>query len=271
MSWDLAGGVAVVTGAASGIGRALALRLARENTALALGDVHAQRLKETAREARQAGVVVTAHALDVSDLRQMQRFAEEVLAAHGRVSLLANNAGVALHGTFEEVSLEEFDWVMRTNFYGVLYGTKTFLPLLRREQRAHIVNMSSLFGIIAPAGQAAYCASKFAIRGFTQALRHELEGSNVGVSCVYPGGIRTRIAAEARVAAGMKSNAAAMVAGFDRLARHSPELVAKKIVSGVKRNKARIMVGGDSRLIAALERLAPARYWGVLKLGLRSD
>jgi NAD(P)-dependent dehydrogenase (short-subunit alcohol dehydrogenase family) len=176
--------------------------------------------------------------------------------------LLINNAGVALLGDFQEVSLEDFRWLMEINFWGTVYGVKYFLPLLKREPRAHIVNLSSVFGIIAPAGQAAYSASKFAVRGFTEALRHELEGSNIGVSCVHPGGIRTPIARHARLgAATPAAKREESIARFERLARTPPEKAAGVILRGVERRSSRILIGADAYVIDTLQRLRPATYW----------
>src|SRR6266852_277788 len=194
----LSDGVAVVTGAGSGIGRALAQQLAAAGSALALADIDEAGLLETAQSLDKKSALVTTHVLDVADEAGVRSFAEDVAGRHGRVTLLINNAGVALHGNFEEVSLDDFRLLMNINFWGTVYGTNYFLPILKRERRAHIVNLSSVFGLIAPAGQAPYAASKFAVRGFTEALRHELEGSNVGVSCVHPGGIKTPIARRSR-------------------------------------------------------------------------
>jgi short-subunit dehydrogenase len=241
---------------------------------VALCDVNAQGLEEAAVRARDAqrgtGCVVTTHVVDVADAQRVADFAEAVVAAHGRVTLLVNNAGVALHGSFEELSLDDFKWLMRINFGGVVNGTKIFLPILRREKRAHIVNISSVFGIVAPAGQTAYSASKFAIRGFTESLRHELSGTNLGVSCVHPGGIRTRIAANARVGAGALASSDPLVARFDELARNSPQYAADKIAEGVKRNKARILIGADARALVAIQRLMPVSYWKLMQRELKA-
>lgn len=266
---DLRGGVAVVTGAASGIGRALAERLAKEQMALALCDVDVAGLEEAAGKAKgvgNGGCKVSTHVVDVADAVQMEEFAATVLKTHQRVTLLINNAGVALYGKFDELSLGDIDWLMRINFYGVVNGTKLFLPILQRESHAHIVNVSSIFGIVAPAGQTAYSASKFAIRGFTTALQSELRGTNVGVSCVFPGGIRTNIAARARPGAGGPGTIGESAKQFERLARNTPEYAAGKIVDGVKRNKARIFIGGDARTLAGLERLLPERHARLLRL-----
>src|SRR5215831_19011638 len=197
----LSSGVAVVTGAGSGIGRALAQRLAAAGSALAIADIDEAALQPTGQSLAKSSALVTTHVVDVAKEEHVKSFAADVSARHGRVTLLINNAGVALHGNFEEISLDDLRWLMDINFWGAVYGVKYFLPLLRREPRAHIVNVSSVFGLIAPAGQAAYSASKFAVRGFTEALRHELAHSNVCVSCVHPGGIRTSIAKRARVGA----------------------------------------------------------------------
>jgi short-subunit dehydrogenase len=258
----LEGGVAVITGAGSGIGRALAHRLAREKMALALADVDSAGLTETVEQLGGASASLSCHLVDVADRARMERFATEVVERHGRVTLLMNVAGVAMYGTFEQLTIDEFDWLMKINFYGVLYGVANFLPVLRKQPRAHIVNVSSIYGIIAPAGQTAYCASKFAVRGFTEALLHELEGSSVGVSCVHPGGIRTPIAKRARI--GTKSDPksrAVTLAMFDEVAVTSPEQAADRIVNGVIANESRIIVGSDAVRLDRMQRLMPIRYW----------
>ena len=269
MSWNLKSGVAVVTGAASGIGRALAHRLATEKMSLALADVDDAGLQKTASEiAERTGekkLHVSTHLVDVSDARHMEQFASEVVQQHERVTLLINNAGVALYGFFEEITTADFEWVMGINFWGVVHGVRNFLPILRRQPRAHIVNVSSIYGIISPSGQSAYCASKFAVRGFTEVLRHELEGTSVGVSCVHPGGIRTPIAKNARVGVGVHPSIRDLnLARFDLHAITSPESAADRIVRGVKRNEPRILVGPDAVRLDRLQRLLPIRYWKIL-------
>jgi short-subunit dehydrogenase len=265
LSWKLEGGVAVITGAASGIGRALAHRLAHEKMSLALADIDEPALLDTARQIETKKISVTAHALDVGNPRAVEDFASDVAQRHQRVTLLINNAGVALHGNFEEISLADFEWLMQINFWGVVYGVRNFLPVLRRQPRAHIVNISSLFGLISPAGQSAYCSAKFAVRGFTEVLQHELEGTSVGVSCVHPGGIRTPIAANARVGAGVHPAIRDLnVARFERMAVTSPEAAADRIVRGVKRNEPRILVGPDAVRLDRMQRLLPIRYWKML-------
>ena len=269
--WDLAGGVAVVTGAGSGIGRELAKQLAREKMSLALADVNETTLQETLSQIGNAGAPVSTHVLNVADPAQVEKFASDVLAQHKRVSLLVNNAGVAMHGTFEELSIADLEWLMGINFWGMVYGVRNFLPVLKREPRSRIVNLSSIFGIISPAGQTAYCASKFAVRGFTEALMHELEATTVGVTCVHPGGIKTPISRNARL--GASANAAFHAAGIalfeKRLARTSPETAAARIVEGVKRGEPRILIGKDAIQLERLQRLFPVRYWKIMMRNLK--
>jgi short-subunit dehydrogenase len=266
----LAGTVAVVTGAASGIGRALALRLAQEGCMLALADVDRGGLAESAAAARATGVRVSTHQVDVSDAAAMAEFRDAVLREHGRVALLVNNAGVAMVGTATELGLDDIAWLMGINFWGVVHGVKLFLPILQQQYDAHIVNLSSIFGIIAPPGQSAYAASKFAVRGFSEALRHELAaaGSTVKVSVVHPGGIRTPIAENARAAAGVSNTRRSeLVARFARMARTTPEVAAARIVQGILRDEKRILIGRDARFIDRVQRLFPVSY---LKIVARS-
>jgi len=258
----LSGGVAVVTGAGSGIGRALAQQLAAEGSALALADIDEEGLQQTAQSLAKNSALVTTHAVDVAKEEAVKSFAGQVQERHGRVTLLINNAGVSLHGDFEEISLDDFRWLMDINFWGTVYGVKYFLPMLKREPQAHIVNLSSVFGIIAPAGQVPYAASKFAVRGFTEALRHELTGSNVSVSCVHPGGIRTPIARHSRLgAATPPAKREENIARFERLARTPPENAAARILKGVERREPRILIGADAYFIDLSQRLRPATYW----------
>lgn len=261
----LANGVAVVTGAGSGIGRALARQLAQSGSALALADIDEAGLQQTVSSLSERGVQLSTHVVDISDESAVKAFSADVAAKHGRATLLINNAGVALHGWFQEISLDDLRWLMGINFWGVVYGVKYFLPLLKKEPRAHIVNISSVFGLVAPAGQSAYAASKFAVRGFTEALRHELEGTSVVVSCVHPGGIRTPIARRARLGAntppGSRDEA---IARFDRLTPTMPDAAAARILQGVERREPRILIGRDARQIDLLQRLRPGTYWKTL-------
>jgi NAD(P)-dependent dehydrogenase (short-subunit alcohol dehydrogenase family) len=261
----LTDGVAVVTGAGSGIGRALAQQLASAGSAVALADVNEAGLMETAASLSGKRAAATTHVVDVSDESAVRAFAEDVMTRHGRVTLLINNAGVALYGKFEEYSLDDLRWLMNINFWGIVYGVRYFLPILKRQQRAHIVNLSSVWGLIAPAGQSAYAASKFAVRGFTEALRHELEGSTVGVSCVHPGGIRTPIAQRARLGENAPASTKDQsIARFQRIATTPPEEAAAGILAGVERREPRILVGSGARQMDLLQRLRPATYWKTL-------
>lgn len=257
--------VAVITGAATGMGCALAGRLAGEGARLALADINQSGLDEVSRSLTGQGVEVSVHAVDVADSQQVEAFARDVIDHHGRADVLINNAGVALFGDVEEVSLADIEWLMAINFWGVVYGIKYFLPVLKQQSKAYIVNISSVFGIIAPPGQAAYAASKFAVRGFSEALRHELAGTNVQVSTVHPGGIRTGIAQSGRVGASAHpSKRDEEAAKFELLASTSPERAADRIVRGMLRGEARILVGPDAWQIDLIQRLLPTRYWRLL-------
>jgi short-subunit dehydrogenase len=263
----LAGTVAVVTGAASGIGRGLALRLAQEGCMLALGDIDAAGLAESAAAARKIGVRVSMHHVDVSDAAAMEAFRDAVLREHERVALLVNNAGIAAVGTVAELSLDDIALLMGINFWGVVHGVKLFLPVLQQQYDAHIVNLSSIFGIVAPPGQSAYAASKFAVRGFSEALRHELAaaGSTVKVSVVHPGGIATAIAANAHAAAGV-SNArrSDLVTRFAQVAHTTPEAAAERIVRGILKDEKRILIGRDALYLDRVQRLFPGSYWKII-------
>jgi len=254
-----------VTGAGSGIGRALAQQLAAAGSALAIADIDEEGLTETAASLTDKKAAVSTHVLDVSNEEGVRSFAEDVVARHGRVTLLINNAGVALIGTFEEISLDDLRWLMGINFWGVVYGVRCFLPILKEQPRAHIVNLSSVFGIIAPVGQSAYSASKFAVRGFTESIRHELEGTTVSVSCVHPGGIRTPIAKRARLGANSPANKhQEAVARFEQLTPTSPDAAAARILRGVERREPRILIGRDAHQIDIVQRLRPATYWKMM-------
>jgi short-subunit dehydrogenase len=264
--FDLSGGVAVVTGAASGIGAALARGLAAKGCNLALADRDAAGLAKSATAAREKGVKVSEHALDVSEAGAIAAFPEQALAQHSRVNVLINNAGVALGGTFAQTDLADFEWLMNVNFYGVVRMTHAFLPYLQREQKAQIVNISSIFGIIAPPGQTAYCASKFGVRGFSESLRHELIGSSIGVTVVHPGGIATNIAENARNPKGLNSDE---VERRRKRARQmltlSPDIAAATIIDGIETRAWRVLIGSDAKRVALLQRLFPVRYWNIIR------
>ena len=259
--FPLQGGTAVLTGAASGIGAALAADLAGRGCNLALADVNATGLQAVAARARAAGVRVSEHVLDVADQAAVAALPEAVLAQHGEVTVLINNAGVALGGTFEQVPPDDFEWLFGINFWGVVYMTRAFLPVLRRAETGHIINLSSIFGIVAPAGQVAYSASKFAVRGFSEALRHELEGSSVGVTVVHPGGVRTSVDASAR-RTGLSEAEANLQRDISKaLLQLPPEAAAAEIVRGLLRREKRVLVGRDARQIALIQRMFPVDYW----------
>jgi NAD(P)-dependent dehydrogenase (short-subunit alcohol dehydrogenase family) len=255
---DIKGAVAVVTGAASGIGRALAVDLAKLGAQLALADVNSAGLEETQRMLGNAAS--RTYTVDVAKAAAVEDFARAVERDFGRAQLLVNNAGVALMGTLAEVSLEDMAWLMGINFWGVVHSCKFFLPLLQREKDAHIVNLSSIFGLIGPPGQTAYAASKFAIRGFSESLREELRETGVKVTSVHPAGIATPIAQAAR--AGRSVTTAARQEAeeyFKKVAVISPEEASSVIIKGILGNKNRVLIGTDAYRIDRMQRLFPAR------------
>jgi NAD(P)-dependent dehydrogenase (short-subunit alcohol dehydrogenase family) len=256
---------AVVTGAASGIGRAIAMSLARRGCHLALADVNEEKLLETSQMVSGNGARVSRHSVDVADREAVAAFPEAVMAEHKGVDILVNNAGVALGGTFEEASEEDFEWLFGINFWGVVRMTRAFLPLLKRSDDARVVNLSSVYGLISPPGQTAYSASKFAVRGFSNALRHELAGSHVGVTVVHPGGVATSIADSARAPKGAAAeDIARRRALVKKRLRLPPEAAGEIIVKGVERRTSRVLVGTDAKILSLLERFAPVSYWKVL-------
>jgi NADP-dependent 3-hydroxy acid dehydrogenase YdfG len=264
------GKVAVVTGAGSGIGRALAVALSREGAHLALSDVDDDGLAATA--ARCAPATVRTYHLDVADRAALVAHADAVVEDFGRVNLLVNNAGVAVAGPVEEMSFDDLDWILGINLHGVLGGTMAFLPHLIASGAGHVVNLSSVFGLIAPPTQSAYSATKFAVRGFTESLRQEMAIGRrpVTVHAVHPGGIRTQIARRARVTNPGRQSTDEMADAFERALRTSPDKAATTILRGVERNRARILVGPDAYVLAAVPRVFGARYQDVVgRLGRR--
>lgn len=258
------GDVAVITGAGSGVGRALAVRLAGRGCVLLLADIDETGLSETAGQVEEAGAACTSHVVDVADRAAVEAFAAGVAARHAHVNLLINNAGVTVVDEAESMDYEDFEWVMQINFWGVVYGTKAFLPSLRRAESAHIVNLSSVFGLMAMPLQSAYNASKFAVRGFTEALKMELAGSHIGVSCVHPGGIRTRIGRNSRIREVAPGDE--IVRQFERFAMTSPDKAAVKIIRGIEKRRRRILIGPDARFIDWIVRLVPRSYEKILLL-----
>lgn len=259
-----AGKTAVVTGAASGIGRALAVALAREGANLAISDVDVAGLDETVRMCGGAGKI-KAYQLDVADRPAVLAHADEVVTDFSVVNMVVNNAGVAVAATVEDTSFDDLDWLLGINLLGVINGTKAFLPHVIESGDGHIVNLSSVFGLIAPAYQSAYCTAKFGVRGFTEALRQEMQIGRrpVTVHCVHPGGIRTNIARNARYSGTPRRLGSDPGKDFDRIARTTPEKAAKKILAGVRRNSPRILIGADAYVIAAVPRLLGSYYEGL--------
>jgi len=258
----LAGKVVVITGAGSGIGRALAQDAAGRGAVLALSDWDEVGLMQTATQVKQAtSREMRTDKVDVRDRQALREYAASVHGEFGRVNVIVNNAGVALHGDFEEVTYEDFEWVIDVDFWGVVQGTKEFLPFLIESGDGRVVNISSLFGLLGMPGQTAYNAAKFGVRGFTEALRQEMlvAGHPVHVTCVHPGGIKTAIARNARSSA--SHDQAAVAEYFDnRLARTTAERAAQVILDGVLANRPRVLVGGDAKLFDLLVRVTGPGY-----------
>jgi NADP-dependent 3-hydroxy acid dehydrogenase YdfG len=254
--------VVVITGAGSGIGRALSLNLARQGARLALSDVDEVGLAETVRQVEAAGVrEVRSDRLDVADRAAFEAYAAAVADHFGRVNVVVNNAGVALAGDLEDLDWSDMDWIMGINFWGVVHGTKFFLPHLVASGDGHVVNLSSLFGLVSMPGQSMYNAAKYAVRGLSEALREEvlIAGHPVGVTVVHPGGIKTAIARNARVSGREDKEATAKF--FDeKLAKMTPERAAEIIVKGVQADKARVLVGLDAHALHHLAKLTGSRY-----------
>ena len=268
--------VAAITGAGSGIGRALALNLARQGCELALSDVNEQGLAETVEQVRRFELKVSHRRVDVADFEAVRQWADQVMIDHGRVNLIFNNAGVAHGGTVEGNALDDYHWIMNINFWGVVHGTKAFLPYLKASGAGHIVNVSSVFGLFAQPGMSAYNATKYAVRGFTESLRQELDIASCGVSasCVHPGGIRTNIAHSARMNDSLLEvtgqDAAQSRQQFnDLLLRTSPDKAAAVILRGVQRNQRRILIGLDARGVDLMMRSMPALYQRMVVLSMR--
>lgn len=263
---QLEGRVAVVTGAGSGIGRATAESLAREGCHLALVDVVPERLAEVAAGGALAGGGrrVTTHVADVSDRARMEALADEVVAAHGAVHIVVNNAGVTVGRSFADHSWEDLDWVLGIDLWGVIHGCKVFLPHLLRADEAHIVNVSSMAGFVAFPLQSSYSAAKAAVYGFSDSLRAELSGGPVGVTSVHPGTIRTRVLADSRRSPRLEY----LVGGMERAGR-PPEAVARKIVRAIRHNRTRVRVGPDAYLLDWIHRISPQLPGRLLALGLR--
>ncbi len=269
------GKVAAITGAASGMGRTLALSLARRGCAVAISDVDEKGLAETASLAGSGAVKVTTKKVDVSKREQVYAWADEVVRDHGKCNLIFNNAGVSHTSTIEGLDYADFEWIMGINFWGVVYGTKAFLPHLKAAGEGHIVNTSSLFGLLAIPSQSTYNATKFAVRGFTEALREELEltRSAVSATCVHPGGIKTNIARSGRIDPSLKDLGVADLEkgrrNFEKAFRVTAEDAAETILRGVQRNARRVLIGTDAVVLDIMQRLAPGSYHKVVAAAAR--
>src|SRR3954454_19351537 len=256
-----AGKVAVVTGAGSGIGQALALELGRSGAKLAISDVDTEGLAVTEARLKAIGASVKTDRLDVTEREAFELYADAVKAHYGKVNQIYNNAGIAYLGDVEATTYKDIERVMDVDFWGVVNGTKSFLPHLIESGDGHVVNVSSLFGIFSVPGQAAYNAAKFTVRGFTEALRQEMQakGRPVKVTTVHPGGIKTAIARNATAAEGI--DAAELAQVFDKkLAYTSPEKAAKIILEAVRKDKARVLVGPDAKALDIIVRLTGSGY-----------
>ena len=269
---DFHGRVAAITGAGSGIGRSLAVQLAKRGCHLAICDIDETGLAETADLAGSTGIKITTQRLDVADRAAVHEWADRVVADHGKANLVVNNAGVALGATVEGMSYDDLEWLLAINLDGVISGTKAFLPHLKAAGEGHIVNLSSVFGLIGIPSQSAYNAAKFAVRGFTEALRVELDIEACGVSAttVHPGGIKTNIARNARIddsVADLGQDPADAKQGFERLFITSPKRAAQVIIKAVEKDKRRVMVGPDAHLINLVSKLPPSVYQRVLAAG----
>ena len=257
--------VAAITGAGSGIGRALAVELGRHKCDVALSDVNEQGLLDTVEQVRRLGVHVTSQRVDVADREAVHAWADQVVDEHGKANLIFNNAGVALASTVEGMSYGDFEWLMDVNFWGVVHGTKAFLPHLKASGDGHIINISSVFGLVGIPSQSAYNSAKFAVRGFTESLRQELDMMSYGVSAssVHPGGIKTGIARSSRIDRSVRDLGISDTDSRERFEKSfitGADKAARVILDGVRRNRRRILVGPDARVFDWVVRLLPSTY-----------
>ena len=257
--------VAAVTGAGSGIGRALAIELGRHKCDVALSDINEEGLLDTVEQVRRLCVHVTSQKVDVADREAVHAWADQVVDEHGKANLIFNNAGVALASTVEGMSYGDFEWLMDVNFWGVVHGTKAFLPHLKASGDGHIINISSVFGLVGIPSQSAYNSAKFAVRGFTESLRQELDMMNYGVSAssVHPGGIKTAIARSSRIDRSVRDLGISDTDSREKFEKSfitGADKAARVILDGVRRNQRRILVGPDARVFDWVVRLLPSTY-----------
>ncbi len=259
---ELSNKVAAITGAASGIGQMLAVNLAARGCEVALSDVDMDGLGKTAALVKKQNGKASIHKVDVADRSQVENYAADVVKQHGRVDMIINNAGVALAQSIEDVTYKDFQWIFGINFWGVVYGSKAFLPYLKKQPEGHIVNISSVNGFITWPNNGPYCASKFAVKGFTEGLWQEMRHTNIRVSCVHPGGIKTNIARNARFyrSPGSKMTHEQTINTFDKIAGTSSDKAAQQIITGILKNKQRILIGPDAYILDVLTRQFPVKF-----------
>lgn len=274
MKVNLQQSVIAITGAGSGIGRCLALECAKRGANIAICDINLEAVQQTAEQigSQFPQIKVNSQQLDVSNKEQVFEWADSVVEHLGQVNVIINNAGVALSASVESLKYDDFEWLMGINFWGVVHGCKSFLPYLKKAPWGHIINVSSLFGLISTPNSSAYNSAKFAVRGFTESLRIELlmTQKHINVSCVHPGGIKTNIANAGREGGDLIGYAAQMSSDQrkqnfnDKMAKTTPEQAAKIIIDGMIKKKPRILVGTDAKLLDLLQRLLPAKYHKVV-------
>ncbi|MFW2077850.1 SDR family NAD(P)-dependent oxidoreductase [Acinetobacter sp. ULE_I010] len=257
--------VAAITGAGSGMGQQLAILLAKAGCHLSISDVNEKGLADTVELVKSYNVRVTSKKVNVAKVEEMRAWAEETVQNHGSVNMIFNNAGVALGSTVEGATYEELEWIMNINFWGVVYGTKEFLPYIKKTGDGHIINISSLFGLTAQPTQSAYNATKFAVRGFTESLRQELDLENCGVSalCVHPGGIRTNIANDARMSDSIRTigmNPEKSAKAFNKLLRKPAVEAAQEMLDAVLKDQRRLLIGNDAKVLDLVQRILPTGY-----------
>jgi len=265
---NLKGKTAAVTGAGSGMGRETALLLAKEGCNLAIADINETAVEETAVCAEKEGVKVTRHVVDVSDKKAVYKFADDTSASHGSIHIIMNNAGVSLTAGIGSMNLADFEWIMNINFWGVVYGTQAFLPYIRKSGEGCIVNVSSVFGLMGVPTQSAYCASKFAVRGFTESLQQELElaGGRIKAVSVHPGAVNTNIVLNSRFEQvdGFVQDKNKAAAKFEKIVKTTADEAASFILEAIKKDTRRLIIGSDARMIDRFQRLFPSRYQDIM-------
>lgn len=258
--------ICVVTGAGSGIGAACAQALAAEGAYVVMTDIRADMLETAHKAIVEAGGRAETHIVDVSDRDAMFALADKVDKAHGSADLILNNAGVAHSATVADMTMDNFNWVMDIDFWGVVYGTQAFLPHFLKRGSGHVANVSSIFGLIGVPSQSAYNAAKYAVLGFSEALRHEMVEHNVGVTVIHPGGINTNIVRHARLSQGPNAEAEheEAIIKFQELTMTQPDKAAQIILKAIRKNKARVLVGPDALFVDFIRRIAPVKYLSLL-------